>query len=65
MGIVDHHIFRVEALPNGRTRLLQTDEFRGHAVRLLGGALARQAVTTYQEFNRELKAQAEAVQQLD
>jgi acetyl esterase/lipase/ketosteroid isomerase-like protein len=57
----DRHIYRVEPLLNGRTRFIQSDEPQGAVVRFLGGMIARQTVSLYQAFNRELKARAERV----
>jgi acetyl esterase/lipase len=62
-GSSDRHVFRVEPMLNGRSRLVQTDEPHGPAVRLFGGSIGRQSVTVYQAFNRALKAQAESVHQ--
>lgn len=58
-GITDRHIYRVEPLLNSRSRLVQSDEFHGPGVRVLGKLLARQSKSAYPAFNRELKARAE------
>ncbi len=55
----DRHVYRVEPLLNGRTRFVQSDEPQGAVIRFLGGVVARQTVSLYQVFNRELKARAE------
>jgi hypothetical protein len=60
-GFTDRHVYRVEALLNGRCRIVQTDEPQGASVRLLGGLIASQTVAAFQVFNRELKARAEGV----
>jgi acetyl esterase/lipase/ketosteroid isomerase-like protein len=57
----DRHVYRVEPLLNGRTRFVQSDEPQGAVVRFLGGMIARQTVSLYQTFNKELKARAEQV----
>ncbi len=59
--LTDRHVYRVEPLLNGRTRFVQSDEPQGSAVRFFGGQIARQTVSLYQAFNRELKARAEQV----
>ena len=51
----------MEPLLNGRTRFVQSDEPQGGAIRVVGGQIARQTVSRYQAFNRELKARAEQV----
>ena len=55
----DRHVYRVEPLLNGRTRFVQSDEPQGGVIRVVGGQIARQTVSLYQAFNRELKAKAE------
>ena len=57
----DRHVYRVEPLLNGRTRFVQSDEPQGAVIRLFGSTIARQTVSVYQLFNRELKARAEQV----
>jgi len=58
-GMVDRHLFRVEGMPNDRTRFIQNDEARGTAARLMGGMIGRNMVSLYRTFNRELKAEVE------
>lgn len=57
----DRHIYRVDALPDGRTLFTQSDEPQGGILRFMGGQIARQTVKLYQAFNRELKERAETV----
>lgn len=60
-GFTDLHVYRVEPLLNGRSRVVQTDEPQGPSVRLLGGLVASQTAAAFQAFNRELKSRAEDV----
>ena len=59
-GVVDRHRYRVEALPDGRTRFVQSDEVRGGLLSLLFGWLfMREMVTSYPAFNHALKQRVE------
>lgn len=58
-GFTDRHVYRVEPLLNGRSRLVQTDEPHGPAVRVLGKLIGRQSIAAFQTFNREVKARVE------
>jgi hypothetical protein len=58
---LDRHTYRVEPLLNGRTRFIQSDEPQGVVIRFFAGPGARQMASSYQVFNRELKARAELV----
>ena len=59
LGMVDHHVYRIE--PQGATtsRCIQTDQCRGGLSWLLGRLGARTAKNIYIGFNEELKAEAE------
>lgn len=59
-GVVDQHRYRVEPLPDGRTRFVQSDEVRGGVLSLLfGWFFVREMVATYPAYNRALKARVE------
>ncbi|MCR9253814.1 MAG: SRPBCC domain-containing protein [bacterium] len=58
-GISDNHHFKVEALPNGKTRFIQSDEIKGGVTWLMGGNLTKLYSRGYQAFNRSLKAEVE------
>ncbi len=60
LGIIDHHIFRVERIDDARTRFVQTDQPNGSAMRVLGPLVARIFKNMYETFNRELKTRAES-----
>lgn len=58
-GLFDgEHGFRLDALPDGRTRLVQFENFRGLLVGLLGATLERTRVG-FEQMNRALKQRAE------
>ncbi|MEM6928524.1 MAG: SRPBCC domain-containing protein [Myxococcota bacterium] len=62
-GMVDGHRYRVEALPDGRTRFVQTDEVRGGILAVLTGwFFIREMVETYPAFNLALKERVEAAE---
>jgi hypothetical protein len=52
-GVTDNHHYRIEALPDGRTRLVQDDVVDG-------GLLARLLLGTFMEFNTALKERVES-----
>lgn len=59
-GVKDRHIYRVEALPDGRTRFVQTDEVRGGVLSFLfGWIVIREMRKTYPLFNQALKERVE------
>ena len=58
-GIRDNHHFKVQAIKDGKTRFVQSDEIMGGITFLMGGRLAKLYLDGYQAFNRGLKAEAE------
>jgi hypothetical protein len=59
-GLVDgEHRFRIEDLPDGRSRLVQSERFSGILVGLVGATL-RKAEAGFAEMNAAVKARAEA-----
>ncbi len=58
-GIVDNHIFRVEAISDCQARFIQTDEFQGTNPVFSTEDLGNAALPAYNQFNSELKAEAE------
>ena len=58
-GIVDNHIYRVEAISDCQSRFIQTDEFRGSNPNVTLGDFAGLTIQSYQLFNQELKAEVE------
>lgn len=59
-GIVDEHIFRVEALSDCQTRFIQNDTFQGTDPNVTTEVLANFAIDSYAVFNAELKAEVES-----
>ena len=56
----DHHLFTVEALPDGRTRFTQDDEIKGGLLaRLIGPGFSELMLSSYQAFNTALKTRVE------
>ena len=53
-GMVDHHMYRVEATAAETTRFHQTDQVKGGAAGLIGGLTARKMKSMYARFNQEL-----------
>ncbi len=58
-GIVDNHIFRVEAISDCQSRFIQTDEFQGTNPIFSTEDLGNAALPSYNQFNAELKAEGE------
>ena len=58
-GIRDNHHFKVEPLPDGKTRFVQSDEIMGGLTWLMGGSLTKMYLTGYAAFNQSLKAEVE------
>ena len=59
-GIFDgEHSFTVEPLPDGRTRLVQQEEFRGVLVPFLARSLDRRTLPAFEDMNSALKTRAE------
>ena len=58
-GLIDgEHSFRLEPLPDGGTRFVQAERFRGVLVRLLGGTLENTRLG-FEQMNLALKQRAE------
>lgn len=57
--ITDNHLFKLEAISDCQTRFIQTDEFTGENPNYPLPALAGQSEAGYNQFNVELKAEAE------
>ncbi len=55
----DHHVFRVEALPDGRSRFVQNDRPHGGVALVLGRLMAAILRFYYAKFNRALKNEVE------
>ncbi|APD07663.1 hypothetical protein UJ101_02162 [Flavobacteriaceae bacterium UJ101] len=58
-GIVDNHIFKVEAISECQSRFIQTDEFRGENSFFTTEDLANASLPLYNQFNSELKLEVE------
>lgn len=56
----DHHIFRLEELPNGNTKFIQTDSLEGHS-RLLKYLMVNNMDKQYKAFNKQLKERVETL----
>lgn len=59
VGIVDNHIFKVEAISECQSRFIQTDEFQGTTPNVTTAMLANASLPLYKQFNSELKLEAE------
>lgn len=51
----DNHIYRLEGLPNGKTKFIQSDEVKGFSTIIIGKMMADIMIKTYPEFNQALK----------
>ena len=56
VGAQDHHIFRIEELPDGRAKFKQEDGLNGKKSNSLVRMVEAQIGKSYDKFNRELKA---------
>ena len=61
LGMKDHHIYKLEELPNGNTRFIQTDSVEGGLTFLMGKLMLNEMNKTYQKFNQELKERVESL----
>ncbi|MEM9930403.1 MAG: SRPBCC domain-containing protein [Bacteroidota bacterium] len=61
MGMKDHHIYRLEDLPNGNTLLIQTDGVEGGATHFMGHLVTHNMKAMYLKFNQELKDRVESM----
>lgn len=59
LGMVDHHVYRIEATGPSSVRFHQTDQAKGAAARIIGGVTARMMRNMYDRFNVELKTETE------
>ena len=59
MGMIDHHIYRVEPIDEQRSRFIQTDHAGDGAAVMAGHMTAHSMRHMYERFNAELKAEAE------
>jgi len=51
----DYHLYRVEALPDGRSKFIQTDRVKGLTAFLVSKMLIEEMLGTYPVFNESLK----------
>lgn len=58
-GIRDNHKYMVQEVEAGKTRFIQTDEFKGWGVPVWGWILIKQVASVYPQFNQDLKEEAE------
>ena len=58
-GIVDNHIFKVEAISECQSKFIQTDEFQGTNSFFTTNDLANASLPLYNQFNIELKNEVE------
>ncbi|MEM7654745.1 MAG: SRPBCC domain-containing protein [Bacteroidota bacterium] len=61
MGMSDHHLYRLEELPNGNTLFIQTDGVEGGATHFMGRLVTHNMKSMYLTFNQELKARVESL----
>jgi hypothetical protein len=59
LGVSDNHFFKVVDMGNGKTKFVQSDEFKGGMTWLLGGAFTNFTKKLYPLFNNELKTEVE------
>lgn len=55
----DNHSYRVEALPDGKTKFIQKDEIKGFSTLFIGRMMADIMAQSYPEFNQALKKYVE------
>ena len=61
LGRQDHHIFRIEELPDGRAKFKQEDGLNGKKSNFLIRMVEAQIGKAYDKFNHELKARVESL----
>ena len=61
LGRQDHHIFRIEELPDGRALCKQEDGLNGKKSNFLVRMVEAQIGKAYDKFNLELKALVESI----
>ena len=59
MGMIDHHLYRVEPIDERRSRFVQNDRVGDGAAVMAGHLTARSLRRMYERFNAELKAETE------
>ncbi|MEM7039980.1 MAG: hypothetical protein AAF570_23610 [Bacteroidota bacterium] len=59
MGMLDHHVYKVEAHGKDQTRFIQSDMCKGGMTWLMGGTVRKFHETHYPKYNRALKAEVE------
>jgi len=59
MGMIDHHLYRVEPIDDQRSRFIQEDRPHGGAAIAAGRITAEGFKRMYEQFNEELKSEAE------
>ena len=59
LGMKDHHIFRVEATLDGKTKFIHTDESKGGLTWLLGNTVDKFRENNYPKYNQALKVEVE------
>jgi hypothetical protein len=57
--IKDRHCFRVEAIADGKTRFIQSDQALGGLTWMIGKVAAKTQLNIYPTFNRSLKKEVE------
>jgi len=55
----DRHFYRLESLPNGKTKFIQSDEIKGFSALFIGKMIAETMVHNFTIFNNDLKEQIE------
>lgn len=55
----DNHFYRLESLPDGKTKFIQRDEIKGFSALFIGKMMANIMTQTYPEFNHALKRYVE------
>ena len=59
MGMVDHHVYRVEPLTETTCRFTQTDQVKGGRFDFVSRKIAGSTRQVYEGFNQQLKVEAE------
>ena len=59
LGMVDHHLYRVEPITDTTCRFIQTDQARGGHAHVAGRMSAHSTRAMYVAFNAELRDEAE------
>lgn len=59
LGMVDHHVYRIEPVSETTSRFVHTDRSKGGLTWLLGRLGTRTAKNIYADFNKQFKAETE------